>query len=236
MVSGAVIFFSGCIYLRAGVVRDVPELEINKSNVHRNMHAEYCDRVYKYDCDFVNDNKIKVLVIGNSFARDFANILLESEYSDDIDLSYSYTVDNNLLYRVKNADRIFIFLNKDDIPIYFWENIRDVNIVYGIGTKWFGATNGQVYFNRFKSDYYNYCIELDSGYRKLNTKWEEAWGSNYINLIEAVEQSDGSIRVFTDDNKYISQDCEHLTRSGAEYYAQLIDLRRILFSSDEEKR
>lgn len=32
---------SGFIYLHAGVVRDVPELGIEKSNVHRGLHAEY---------------------------------------------------------------------------------------------------------------------------------------------------------------------------------------------------
>lgn len=68
------------LYLHAGVVRDIPELDIDKNNVHRNMHAEYVDRIYEYDVDFPKENgKINVMLIGNSFARDFGNILLESE-------------------------------------------------------------------------------------------------------------------------------------------------------------
>ena len=44
------------------------------------MHAEYVDRIYEYDVDFPEENgKINVMLIGNSFARDFGNILLESE-------------------------------------------------------------------------------------------------------------------------------------------------------------
>ena len=31
------------IYANAGVVRDVPELEVVKGKVHRGMWAEYCD-------------------------------------------------------------------------------------------------------------------------------------------------------------------------------------------------
>ena len=62
------------------MVRDIPELDIDKNNVHRNMHAEYVDRIYEYDVDFPEENgKINVMLIGNSFARDFGNILLESE-------------------------------------------------------------------------------------------------------------------------------------------------------------
>ena len=44
---------AGCIYMKAGVVRDIPELYISKDNIHRGMHAEYCDRGYQYDKPFL---------------------------------------------------------------------------------------------------------------------------------------------------------------------------------------
>lgn len=65
------------IYLNAGVVRNVPELDITANNVHRGMHSEYCDRVYSWNKPFSNDSKKKILVVGNSFGRDWANILYE---------------------------------------------------------------------------------------------------------------------------------------------------------------
>ena len=68
------------IYLQAGIIRDVPELNIIKGESHRGMFAEYSDRIYSYDKDFVGHDKINVFVVGNSFARDWANVLLESEY------------------------------------------------------------------------------------------------------------------------------------------------------------
>lgn len=41
------------LYIHAGVARDVPELDIQKADVHRNMHAEYCDKLYSWDLDFI---------------------------------------------------------------------------------------------------------------------------------------------------------------------------------------
>ena len=96
------------LYIHAGVVRDVPELYVQMNNVHRNMHAEYVDRIFTYDKDFptADNGKINVLVIGNSFARDWGNILLESEMSDKINLSYIYNNDEKYTERIKQADYI----------------------------------------------------------------------------------------------------------------------------------
>lgn len=49
------------LYMIAGIVRDVPELDIYKNNVRRGIHAEYCDRVYKMNKDFVNNTRKKYL-------------------------------------------------------------------------------------------------------------------------------------------------------------------------------
>jgi len=89
------------LYMNAGVVRDVPELYVQKNNVHRNMHAEYVDRIYPYDKDFPKNNgKINVLVIGNSFARDWGNILLESAMADKINLSYIFQIEEKYIPRI----------------------------------------------------------------------------------------------------------------------------------------
>lgn len=47
-------------------------------------------------------------------------------------------------------------------------------------------------------------------------------------MIGAVQNEDGSVRVFTDDHYFISQDCRHLTQYGAQYYARIIDLSWII--------
>lgn len=55
-----------------------------------------------------------------------------------------------------------------------------------------------------------------------------AYSDIYIDMIEMLMQPDGKVRVFTDDGRFISQDCRHLTKAGAQYYASLIDCERFL--------
>ena len=226
------------IYMHAGVIRDVPELDISKATVHRNMHAEYCDRIYKYNNEFTNDSdRIKVLVIGNSFARDWANILFESEYKDKIELSYIYT-DYSLaklnerkhLSRIQNSDYIFVFAKKSVVPDFLWQNAGNKNNIYGIGTKNFGQNNGSIYRHRHEPDYFNMTVASNPDYEALNALWKEEWGSHYIDFMEKVRTEDGRIRVFSENHKFISQDCEHLTQSGAQFYAKAINIRGIFDS------
>ncbi len=218
------------IYHHAGVVRDIPELDIRVSDVHRNMHAEYCDRVYAYQDDFSMENgKRNILVVGNSFARDFGNILLESTYADKINLSYRNWLTEDQDFLIQQADRIFVFSAKEKVSDFIWDNVSDKSVVYGIGTKNYGTNNGQIYSHRFSNDYFTQTAEYDKGYKTLNEDWERAWGDHYVELIAPVETEDGRIRVFTDDDRYISQDCRHLTKAGAEYYTRLLDLENLIF-------
>ena len=60
-----------------------------------------------------------------------------------------------------------------------------------------------------------------------NEKRIEEWGNHYIDLIEPVLDGD-NVKVFTDDNRFISQDCRHLTEAGAEYYARLLDFSQYM--------
>ena len=220
-----VLVFSIVIYYRSGVVRDVPELDIYKDKVEYKMHSKYCDRIYDYDKDFDDTGKLKILIIGNSFSRDFANILLESKLSDKIELSYIFKMDlenKRHIERIKGADYIFVYDYRSNIDGRFWGFIKDSGNVYGIGTKNFGECNGIIYSNRFKDNYLAQTINLNYKYKKLNEEFKNEWRDNYVDLIEVVEQDD-MIKVFTDDNRFISQDCHHLTKAGAQYYASKLD-------------
>lgn len=214
---------SGLIYLRAGVFRDVPELGISTNSIQRNMHSRYCDRIYSYKEEFEDNGKLNILVVGNSFARDWANILLESEYGKQINLYFSSHFDEALLGRIILADRIFVFENfEDKVPEYVWQNV-DSDIVYCIGTKNFGTSNGTIYSHRFSEYYFNQTIPLDPGYAALNQEKKVIWGDHYIDLIEPMI-TEGRVRIFTDDNRFISEDCRHLTEAGAKYYAKILDV------------
>lgn len=219
--------YSGFLFLRAGVVRDVPELAISTADVQRSMHSKYCDRVYACKDDFEDNGKLNVLVVGNSFARDWCNILLESEYGSRINLYFSVHFSDSLIERIKAADRIFVFENfEDKVPDYVWE-IVDADIVYCIGTKNFGTCNGTIYSHRFSDDYFDQTVPLDPGYEALNREKKEKWDDHYVELIEPV-LVDGRVRVFSDDNMFLSQDCRHLTQAGAKYYSRILDFSQFM--------
>ena len=223
----AVLFVLSCgasayVFMNAGVVRDVPELDVYTNNVHRGMHAEYCDRVYSYDHDFENNGSTKVLVVGNSFARDWGNILIESGIP--LDMSYSYSITEELIPRIKEAEYIFYNTPYDSIPAFGFDTEA---IIYGISTKRFGESNGIIYKNRGAANYFEQTVEVESELMDSYYEQQDRWGDKLIDMIKPVEVSEGIVRVFTDDHKFISQDCRHLTRAGARYYALLIDLNSI---------
>ncbi len=102
---------SGFMHLWAGVICDVPELGIEKTNVHRGMHAEYCDMPYSWNKDFESTGKVKIVVIWDSFGGVFANILNESVITDKIEISYIYSgstrVYEDYKERLSRADLVF---------------------------------------------------------------------------------------------------------------------------------
>lgn len=229
LLSVMMMMSGGYIYVKAGVVRDVPELDIYVKDTHRGMHAEYVDRIYMYDKDFAgnSDNKYNVLIHGNSFGRDMANVLLESQYKDSICLSYIFDWDRKYLSRIKSADYIFTFSRKQSVPDYVWHNLQSNVKVIGIGTKNYGYTNGQIYAQRWKSDYTSQTVELHPWYKSMNDRLINEWKEDYINFIQLALTDSNHVRVFTDNGKNISQDCCHLTQAGAKWYADKIDFSKI---------
>ena len=97
-----------------------------------------------------------------------------------------------------------------------------------IGEKNFGENNGQVYRHRFAKDYHQLTIEMEEGYAEKNERLKAAYPDIYIDMIEMVRQKDGKVRVFSDDGRFISQDCRHLTRAGAQYYTKLMDWNKFV--------
>lgn len=57
---------------------------------------------------------------------------------------------------------------------------------------------------------------------------KKQWGDHYISLLSYVQKEDGTVLIFTDDNKFISYDCYHLSPAGARFFAQQIDWKYII--------
>ena len=173
VVNGAALW----VYFHAGVVRDVPELNIVKDEAYRDLFSGYNDRISRFDNEFpVHNGKINVLLVGNSFVRDWGNILLESEMADKINLSYSPKMKENLLSRISQSDYIFVFDWKKNIPNYVWENLKSSAEVWGLGTKSYGSGNGIIYKNRNKTDYYAQTAKINPNFFVINDRLRADWG------------------------------------------------------------
>lgn len=228
--------FAGWIYLRAGVVRDIPELYISKNDVHRGMHAEYVDRGYQYDKPFATDKK-HWYVIGNSFGRDFVNVILESPVLEQVEISYSTDKQfKNENERFANADRVFIAtlgLKEElvtEVEVHCVANGLDRNQLIIVGEKNFGESNGQIYARRNKPDYFEQYIEVEDKERYIirNRHFSELYGSRFIDLMSMVTNEKDHVRVFTPDRHFMSADCRHLSKGGAIYFGQIIDWKEYL--------
>lgn len=214
------------IYSRAGVIRDVPELDITKSHIEKNMHSNYNSRIYDFDGEFSDSSRTHVLIVGNSFARDWANVLLESSFSEDIEISYLEKLNKTqaTMRRIKNSDRIyFSAIGKKELNNLVLTYGMDSTKIWVVGTKNFGLNNG-IYYNKNRDvNYCNQRTEMEPGYLSTNIMMKRELGSRYVDLIGMVLDENHTVPVFTEDCKFISQDCRHLTKSGATYFARIIE-------------
>ena len=215
------------IYQKAGVLRDVPELNAYIGNTQRGQHALYNSRGYKLDNPFVSSSKKKVLIVGNSQGRDWINVLLESRFSDKIEVSYLSNVDDlkKEVHRINVADVVFFDSPKPSTPEEYG---IPRSKFWAIGCKNFGASNGY-FFNYRGDDYYMQRVEISKQILDLHLELKHQWKNRYMNYLDKVIDANNKVPVFTPDKKFISQDCRHLTQAGAIFFAKLFegDLARV---------
>ena len=229
--------FAGYVYLNAGVVRDVPELNVSVQNRHRHMHAEYNEGAYQYDRPFVAEDKAHWLVVGDSFGRDVVNMIHESDVSDRVEVSYMDDLsglDNK--ERFASADRVFISARGltrrfvSAVEVQCWNAGITPDKIEVVGEKNFGKNNGHIYARRNRPDYFDQCVEPEGGEKFLtrNNRFKEFYGERYLDLMSLALNDAGQVRVFTPDHQFVSADCRHLTLSGARYFAKRIDWGKYL--------
>lgn len=221
------------LYKVKGVIKDVPELGVYKNDKFNDKGydgQDYNNIIFNYDKAFSNNKKIKVLVIGDSYARDFSNILLESNYGEEIELSYTKDIYlcKDVQKRINSCDYLFFStLNYKTYKEFKKKFIIVDSKVWNVGVKNFGWKNG-IFYNQKRDS--SYCIqrtEMKENILVENKLLLQDWGDKYINLIDVLVDENGKVPVFTPDCKFISHDCLHLTQPGAEYISEILDLSKI---------
>lgn len=219
------------VYSCGGIIHDVPELNISRAHAEKHIHVQYNEGAYEFSEGYQNNGNIKVVVIGNSFARDWVNILRESKYSNKLDILYipNIRTAKDVNARLQAAQYIFFSeLKRRHFDHFLSEYSIDTSKVWIVGTKNFGTNNGIFYNKKHDSNYYYQRTKPVARYKQLNNSLKRDWGNRYIDLLAMITDNNGTVPVFTPDHKFISQDCKHLTKSGAVYIAQLLEKSQVL--------
>jgi peptidoglycan/LPS O-acetylase OafA/YrhL len=223
------------LHINSGFFSEWPELQasVDEVDARQNIDFNYRPLVYSGRGFTADTSTIKVLVLGDSYARDFINMALESHNDPGLEFSYwelrdcadnrsSPTLENNLT----KAD--FVVLAQKTGPFDCISKrlaaIRSTN--HGrlavIGTKNFGGNLNAV---RMLSPAQSYTATVRplAEFEALNETCVTAIGpSIYVDVMGLLGDKAGRLPIFTPDHKFISEDRNHVTKAGAAYIGQLI--------------
>jgi peptidoglycan/LPS O-acetylase OafA/YrhL len=244
-IAGIVMFAGVGITLDAvgGLPNRVPGMSSAGEGGERRLpRHEYVDRMFRYsDRDFSQDARPKVLVIGNSYARDLLNSIEECSALSGWEISYvpiralkSLSTlqqpgawPEALAKRLKRCDLLLIA--QGDIPIFVsddWSRDRQVlqsmgarNILV-IGTKNFGWNpNCIMSMGAAAAVKFRPLVEQQSW--DWNQRDRGTFGPDFIDLLALLCDQDRRTALFTTDGKLISEDGRHLTPQGARFIGKL---------------
>jgi peptidoglycan/LPS O-acetylase OafA/YrhL len=204
----------------------------------------YVDRMYKYmEGDFVDPERLNILVLGNSFARDFLNCAIENDYMTRYEVRY-VPVDHpgDLRYLTSEtavSTRMRALLSKSDVVILVqgdlqifdpgsWETDSRTLCELGakeiivVGTKNFGWNpNAIMFMSERTRQSYRPSVE-DDVWMRNEVDVRQFPSDVFVNVLGMLADDQRSVPLFTPSGKLISEDGRHLTIHGAKFLGELI--------------
>ncbi len=231
MVAGLLIYLnSGFVHLWTELNQDIPD-------AGRRLNSMYNERPFQYkNLDFHDhDNRKNVLVIGDSFARDFINAAEENGYFSHHQLSYSDdwipcqgNHFNAILHTQIQEANYLIFAFSEEVPTQCWsqelalfKTLSSATLLI-IGPKNFGW-NPNALMRISPTQRATYTAPVSK--KVLDTDKElanELPSTCFVSLLTTIRDPQGRVPVFTENGKLISQDRRHLTKSGAKFIGALL--------------
>ena len=194
-----------------------------------NVYISYNERIRKYrDQVFPDNDKHNVLVIGNSYARDMANVLLESDYSRYFNLIYLYNstgyVDSKFLEGLSKellsqADSI-VLAAKSGSAASMQQSIAELAKLTQAETFIFGPKDFGYNLNPYGrvavQDRNKVYATVPESVVELNVELKQRISADhYIDLLALLGRNGKGVRVFDEQGNPLSPDRLHLTRFGA---------------------
>ncbi len=200
------------------------------------MQISYNMRIYQYQRDrFAAGTQRKVLILGNSFARDFFNAALEAGalmqddviYRDDIGPCFSFSPRPASTDALLHAADIVIFASGQYRPECLaqdnaWLRSASVQRTLYIGPKDFGYKL-KVFARTAPADRPRIQVRMKDKVILSNAFYAERIpAGQFVDLIALLSPDGRTMPAFTEDGNIISQDGKHLTRAGARYFGQRV--------------
>ena len=194
------------------------------------MHIGYNHRISSYNADsFDPEGGTRVLIVGNSQARDFANILIEAGVMDSAQLIYrsSLSVCDSTdrpkadIALLQQADVIFLPIVdiSETCANLLSANQAETNNVVFVGPKHFGY-NLNAFTTLAREGRPTYTARIFDDIRQANIHNASVIRADrYIDLISYAAEDGTHIRIFDDNGGIISADRVHITQAGALFFA-----------------
>jgi len=189
--------------------------------------------------NFTNQTQKNLLIIGNSFARDIINMLIENNVKSHYEIIYQPTLDSALKNKLlKQADTVLVVssqglkyevkatrLRNSSLKLhhFFEQNAHDN--VYYVGTINFGYNNNfirrkQLFEN--KTFIYNYRVSPNPAPILANQIEKSIWQDRYIDIFSSLIDAQKKVPMFTEQGQLISYDTNHITPAGAKYVGKVL--------------
>ncbi len=225
------------IHANAGFVRSWKELEVDIRSADLRLNSAFnrLPNAYK-DLPFDAAATRRILVLGNSFARDFINTARENGYFSASSISYSEEMpacigsgrapSTPLRQRIAGAD--YVIFGSSPQSTECWPADLDALRAMGkakvivIGTKNFGWNNNGVMRLPPELRHAHRTRVLADVVSENQRLARAITDRHYVDMLAMLCDAEGRVPVFTDTGKFISQDTRHLTKDGARYVGKII--------------
>jgi peptidoglycan/LPS O-acetylase OafA/YrhL len=184
---------------------------------------------------FAQAESYRVLVVGNSFARDYINMLRENRYLSGMDVVYtdddcSHGKSADFASLVASSNLVVVSQNwgqtvqdgEASQVFACYQDIRKISSgrVVVLGAKNFGWNNDFVKF--MPGNVSDIRIAPLSTVTAFNEAERALIGDDYIDIMGTISDDAGKVPIFTPDKRFITYDSNHLTKAGARYIGSKI--------------
>jgi len=230
MASAALIAIGLALHATSGLRALRPELAQGDPLFGTKQNASYVEEPQAFANRPLDPAKRgrNLVVVGNSFARDFINMARENDALSGVTLSYAAVEpcapwDAALRARLRAADALVIGsgvqLGGANCALAEIARARRLGVshIVVLGTKGFGYNNNAVMLLPPERRY-AYRAQQDRITRAADAAAARAIApALYVSLVALLDDGSGSVPVFTPQRQFISQDRRHLTKAGARF-------------------